>query len=196
MTGADVPDDAAARNGEDELDPRLHYANERTFLAWIRTALALITAGLVITQLLPAFKITGGRRIVGLPLIVLGTFLAIAAFRRWDTNERAMGGHRPLPPSRLPLIVAGGVAVVAVIALVIRGRVRIGGPVNDGPDVDEDVERTDLAWDRSVPPSASSALLLLKRLARTGSSASRSGAGDWPPDGLVGCGRGTRLRAR
>jgi putative membrane protein len=119
MTSADVPDDAAARDGDDQLDPRLHYANERTFLAWIRTALALITAGLVITQLLPAFTLTGGRRIVGLPLIGLGTFLAIAAFRHWEVDERAMDEHRPLPPSRLPLIVAGGVGVVAVIALVI-----------------------------------------------------------------------------
>ena len=46
---------SADRTGDgDDLDPRLHYANERTFLAWIRTSLALMTAGLVITQLLPA----------------------------------------------------------------------------------------------------------------------------------------------
>ncbi len=102
-----------------EIDPRLHYANERTFLAWIRTALALITAGLVITQLLPAFKIAGGRRIVGLPLIALGVVVAVVAFRQWEGNERAMDQRRPLPPSHLPLILAVGVGLVAVVALVL-----------------------------------------------------------------------------
>ncbi len=103
----------------EELDPRLHYANERTFLAWIRTSLALVTAGLVVTQLLPAFRITGGRRLVGLPLIVLGTYLSIAAFRQWDKNETAMRARRPLPRSYLPVIVAGGVALVAVVAVLV-----------------------------------------------------------------------------
>jgi putative membrane protein len=105
--------------GDDGLDPRLHYANERTFLAWIRTSLALMTAGLVITQLLPAFSVTGGRRIIGLPLIVLGTFLAIASFRQWGANEDAMNTRRPLPRSWLPLIVAAGVAVVSLLAVVV-----------------------------------------------------------------------------
>ena len=102
-----------------ELDPRLHYANERTFLAWIRTSLALVTAGLVVTQLLPAFRITGGRRLVGLPLIVLGTYLALASYRQWDRNELAMRARRPLPRSYLPVIVAGGVALVAVVAVLV-----------------------------------------------------------------------------
>jgi putative membrane protein len=116
-------DDAAGSDpieapGANEIDPRLHYANERTFLAWIRTALALITAGLVVTQLLPAFKFAGGRRIVGLPLILLGIVLALASFRTWEANEAAMEAHRPLPRSRLPMVVAVGVGLVAAAALV------------------------------------------------------------------------------
>ena len=117
-----MPDDERA----EELDPRLHYANERTFLAWIRTALALVTAGLVVTQLLPAFRITGGRRMVGLPLIILGTFLAVACFRQWDRNELAMRQRRPLPRSHLPLIVAGGVAAVAVVAVLVGAFASVG----------------------------------------------------------------------
>ena len=38
-----------------EPDPRFTFANERTFLAWSRTALALVVAGLGIVQLLPPF---------------------------------------------------------------------------------------------------------------------------------------------
>src|SRR4051812_44811495 len=102
-----------------EPDPRFSYANERTFLAWNRTALAFIAAGLGITALLPEFHIGGGRRLIGAPLIVLGAVLSVASYRRWDRNERAMRLGRPLPPSRLSLIVAAGVAVVAVVAAVV-----------------------------------------------------------------------------
>ena len=109
-----------------EIDPRLHYANERTYLAWIRTALALITAGLVVTQLLPAFKVAGGRRIVGLPLIALGIVLAAVAFRNWDANEQAMRARRALPHSYLPLVVAVGVTLVALAALVLAALGGVG----------------------------------------------------------------------
>jgi putative membrane protein len=113
-------DEADPRDASpDQPDQGLHYANERTFLAWIRTSLALVTAGLVVTQLLPAFRVTGGRRLVGLPLIVLGTYLSIASYRQWDHNEVAMATHRPLPRSYLPLVIAVGVAAVAVIAVLV-----------------------------------------------------------------------------
>ena len=56
-----------------EPDPRFTMANERTFLAWNRTALALVAAGLGIVQLLPPFPgVPFGRHMVGVPLIVLG----------------------------------------------------------------------------------------------------------------------------
>jgi len=102
-----------------EPDPRLRYANERTFLAWIRTALAMEATGLAVTQLLPAFHVQGGRRVIGLPLIALGAWVAAAAFRQWSANERAMRSGRPLGTSRLPLLVATVVAVVATVSLVL-----------------------------------------------------------------------------
>jgi len=62
--------------GESEPDARFTYANERTFLAWNRTALALIATGVAATQLLPEFHVNGGRRILGLPMIGLGALVA------------------------------------------------------------------------------------------------------------------------
>jgi uncharacterized membrane protein YidH (DUF202 family) len=73
-----------------EPDPRFSYANERTFLAWNRMSLALVAAGLAITSLLPEFDVGGGRRLIGVPLIVLGAVLSVASYRRWEANERAM----------------------------------------------------------------------------------------------------------
>jgi putative membrane protein len=105
----------------EEPDVRFTYANERTFLAWNRTALALIATGVAATQLLPALDIEFGRRLLGLPLIAMGALLAIASYRRWDTNERAMRLGEPLPVSPLPRLLALGIGVVAVLAIVIAG---------------------------------------------------------------------------
>jgi putative membrane protein len=102
-----------------EPDPRFSYANERTFLAWNRTALALVAAGLAATSLLPEFSVPGGRRLIGVPMIALGALLSIISYRRWDDNERAMRLGEPLPRSRLGLILAVGIAAAAVVATVV-----------------------------------------------------------------------------
>jgi putative membrane protein len=100
-------------------DVQLSFANERTFLAWERTALGLITAGLAITQLLPSFDFPGGRRLIGLPLIALGTVIAAVSFWEWRRNQDAIRDRRPLPGSKLPLIVAIVVSVVALFGFVL-----------------------------------------------------------------------------
>jgi putative membrane protein len=100
-------------------DVRFSYANERTFLAWNRTALALIAAGLAVTTLLPQLEIDYGRRIIGVPLIALGAFLSVVSYRRWEANERAMRLGRPLPPSNLPVVLAAGITIAAAIAAVV-----------------------------------------------------------------------------
>src|SRR2546430_16132324 len=91
-----------------EPDVQLSLANERTFLAWERTALGLITAGLAITQLLPSFDFPGGRRLIGLPLIALGIVIAAGSYWEWHANQEAMRHDRALPRSWLPPAVAGG----------------------------------------------------------------------------------------
>lgn len=102
-----------------EIDVRFTYANERTFLAWNRTALAMVTAGLAITQLLPPFRIPGGRKMIGIPLIVVGTVVSIVSYFQWQRNQRAMERGEPLPRSLLPMTVAAVVAVSAAVALVL-----------------------------------------------------------------------------
>ncbi|HEX9994036.1 MAG TPA: DUF202 domain-containing protein [Acidimicrobiales bacterium] len=103
----------------DAPDPRFSFANERTFLAWCRTALALMTAGLAIAQLLPAFGVPGDRRLIGLPLIAGGAVLSAGSFFQWARNERAMRLGQDLPRSLLLPTVALVIAVTAAIALVL-----------------------------------------------------------------------------
>jgi inner membrane protein YidH len=104
---------------EEEPDVRFTYANERTFLAWSRTALALIATGVAATQLLPKLDLSWGRRLLGLPLIALGAVVAAQSFRTWRANQRAMRRGEPLPRSAMPLILAAGIVIVGVLAVVI-----------------------------------------------------------------------------
>jgi putative membrane protein len=102
-----------------EPDVRFTYANERTFLAWNRTALALIATGVAATQLLPKLEVGWGRRVLGLPLIALGAIVAAESFRHWRANERAMRRGQPLPRSPMPLVLAVGILVVGAVAVVL-----------------------------------------------------------------------------
>jgi putative membrane protein len=94
-------------------------ANERTFLAWIRTSLALLAGGVAVIQLVPSFSIPLGRHILGIALILLSIVLAVSSYRNWALSEHAMRLGQPLPPSPLPRILGVGVSLVSLAALVI-----------------------------------------------------------------------------
>jgi putative membrane protein len=103
-----------------EPDARFTFANERTFLAWSRTALALVVAGLGIVQLLPPFPgVPWGRHLLGVPLIAFGAVVAVAAYSEWVRNQRALRHGEPMPQSALPKILAIVIAVMAVISAVV-----------------------------------------------------------------------------
>jgi putative membrane protein len=104
------------RNIGDEPDYRFTLANERTFLAWIRTALALAAGGLAAVSLLDEFR---GGELLGVALLVLSFVTAASAYRRWAMNERSMRLNAPLPPSRLPMLMAIGTALIAMVAAVM-----------------------------------------------------------------------------
>jgi putative membrane protein len=101
----------------EEPDPRFTFANERTFLAWTRTGLALIAGGLAAAQ---ALRI-GGRNthlLVAIPAIVLGGLIGAVSYLRWVRTERAMRLGVPIGYSPLTRILAIGVVLLAVISAV------------------------------------------------------------------------------
>ena len=120
MTSAASPRTPAAapRAGEDrEPDARFTFANERTFLAWSRTALALVVGGLAVVQLLPPFPgVPWARHVIGMPLILLGAAVAVLSYAEWQVNQRALRRGEPLRRSRLPQILAVAIAGIALVA--------------------------------------------------------------------------------
>ena len=104
--------------GEDP-DYRFSLANERTFLAWIRTSLALMAGGVAIVQLFPNLGTALARHALGALLIVLGGTLAARSFSHWEAAERAMRLGKSLPHSALPRLLASALAIIAVATLAI-----------------------------------------------------------------------------
>ena len=103
-----------------EPDPRFTLANERTFLAWIRTALALLAAGVGLTALGDQLGGAGGlRKVVALLLVVLGAVAGAASFGRWRRTELALREGSPLPPPAVAPLLGYGVTILAVAALAI-----------------------------------------------------------------------------
>ena len=102
-----------------EPDYRFTLANERTFLAWVRTSLALVAAGVALDQYLPDLGPPAVRTAVGAALVVLGAALAGLSHRRWRRAQRAMREGAALPPVPEMAVLGYGVALVAAVVLVL-----------------------------------------------------------------------------
>ena len=106
------PSSVYAHGGEP--DPRFSLANERTFLAWIRTALALVAGAAAIDALpLPLADLVQNLLAGGLALA--GLLTAGAAWRGWSRTERAMREGHTLPSNPAMLVVLAAVAVAALV---------------------------------------------------------------------------------
>ena len=100
---------------------RTHLANERTFLAWLRTGLSLVAVGLAAARFLPLDLVPGFRfvTIFALLLVLAGTvsvvFGAVRYVRAYQQIMRAAYDPAPWPI----VIVATIVTVLGVLALVL-----------------------------------------------------------------------------
>jgi putative membrane protein len=119
--GGDRGDDGGddRDDGDREPDYRFTLANERTFLAWLRTSLSLLAAGVAVVQLVPSFPLPGARAVTGGLLAVLAVVSAAAGVLRWRAVETAIRHARPLPPQRLPWVLGAGLVVLALFGLVL-----------------------------------------------------------------------------
>lgn len=102
-----------------EPDYRFTLANERTFLAWIRTSLALLAGGVALMQLVPRFSLHGVRHIFSLLLVAAGGTLAMLAVHRWRRIQQAMRHGAALPVSRTPLVLGIAMTVMSILLAVL-----------------------------------------------------------------------------
>jgi len=100
-------------------DYRFSLANERTFLAWIRTGLALTAGGLAAVQFLPDLPMAHLREALGVTLMLLGAAVSVWALTHWTRTERAMRLGEDLPPSRFPALLAATVTVGSLLLATI-----------------------------------------------------------------------------
>ncbi|WP_431232279.1 YidH family protein [Mycolicibacterium psychrotolerans] len=100
-------------------DYRFTLANERTFLAWLRTGLALLAGAVALASLVHDFGPRPFRIVITGLLLVLSLVVTAGAYVRWDRAERAMREKRPLPTDPLPRIIVAGAAIIIVAAAVL-----------------------------------------------------------------------------
>jgi putative membrane protein len=107
----------------DTPDYRFSLANERTFLAWLRTALALIGGGFAVDQFLPDLR-WGVRVGLAVALLAAGAMCALRAVSHWVRCEGAMRRGEDLPVSLFPTVLSLAVALVAgsMLVIVVLGR--------------------------------------------------------------------------
>ena len=100
-----------------EPDPRFTLANERTFLAWIRTSLAMLAGGVALEvlglDLSPSFRLAAS-----LVLTITGALLPLLGWLNWMRTERALRTNRPLPGSILSPVLAAAVGIAGVLVLI------------------------------------------------------------------------------
>jgi putative membrane protein len=99
-------------------DYRFSLANERTFLAWLRTGLALIAGGLAAAQFLPPLRVAHLRELIAVALLLLGAVVAVRAVDHWARTERAIRLGEELPASRFPAVLALAVGLGALLLVV------------------------------------------------------------------------------
>ena len=91
----------------EEPDPRFTLANERTFLAWARTALGLLGS-----------EPRAARLVISVPLILIAGVIGVLSYPRWRTLERALRLSEPLPGASAAAPLGIGIALIAITATV------------------------------------------------------------------------------
>jgi putative membrane protein len=114
-------------DGQREPDYRFTLANERTLLAWVRTALALDVAGLGVIRFAPLLGWSGGREVVGGVLVLFGAATAWSGYRRFLATDRAIRAGDPLPAHAAPRVLAAALAAVSLVVLLLLGLDQVRG---------------------------------------------------------------------
>jgi putative membrane protein len=111
-----MDDSPAAPPGH--ADYRFLLANERTFLAYVRTAVALHVAGFGILQFLTHGH-TSVREAFGIGMVAVGSFVGVVGYRRFRSNEAVIRQGGDMHTSRSPVVLALAVGALPLLAALL-----------------------------------------------------------------------------
>lgn len=110
--------------------PADHFANERTFLAWIRTSIALMGFGFVVVkfalfirqissavaqkEIVPS---KGYSAIIGVLMVALGALIAMLAYIRYRQVEKQLLNRNYFPSKLLSVLVTLSIIISAVLLI-------------------------------------------------------------------------------
>lgn len=106
-------------DSDDGPDYRTALAAERTYLAYIRTALTLLAAGVAVVGVFPDAGHIELRRTAGVILVATGILVGATSRRRWKVIERAIIDGLPIPASKIDIATVVGLVAAAIIALIL-----------------------------------------------------------------------------
>ena len=112
-----------------EQDPRVYFAAERTFLAWIRTSISIIVFGFVVAKFgitLRELLLVSGNTVresgvsllIGLGFMVMGIFMALAAWFRYQSTMRRIETGDFKPAKAIVTVLAVLAALFGIILAV------------------------------------------------------------------------------
>jgi putative membrane protein len=116
------------KNGR-EINPSDHLANERTFLAWIRTSVALMGFGFVVVKfslfvkqlsIVLAGKVLptkGFSATIGIALVAIGALIALLAFLRYRHIEKQLLNKKYYPSFLLSLLLTIAIVLISILLL-------------------------------------------------------------------------------
>lgn len=110
-----------------EPDYRFTLANERTFLAWQRTALGLLAAAVAVVQFMPELAVPGVRHALGAVIGAVAMATSGAGLHRWYQVDHAMRRDRPLPRPSTPVYLTVGLVVIGLVTVALAVAANAGG---------------------------------------------------------------------
>ena len=111
---ASPPPEPAPETGP---DPRFLLANERTFLAWVRTSLALLAAAAAVTAVDLPMSLTL-QRLMSVSLAIIGLVSVVQGWRSWRGRDDALHRNEPIPPAGGATLLTAGLFLVGVVLIV------------------------------------------------------------------------------
>lgn len=100
------------------VDARFTLAAERTVLAWVRTALGMVAAGIAVMHVIPGFSSAGVRDVMGMALIIVGALSAVIGGWRWRHTTTALETGGPLPGPAPVWLIIGVLVALSMVVLI------------------------------------------------------------------------------